>query len=293
VVDPEVLVPLREVRGGISEVTDGVLMKALELQPSQRFQSIAQMYHALFGSPLSEEGSAGGASTRMGKDRSAGSPGSTVMLPWFGTEKLKIGRRLGFGLAALGLVALAAVASLVVGSIGRGGAPTGTAIPTAPVVLASETPTPATPTASPTRTNTPTPTIAPTATATRPPTATSTPTASPTARATPLPVTTPQLMVPVAGSTYGSSVAFEWRGSLSGDQTYLVTARHVESGYVVQSELLTEPGWTVDLPGERYGLWRWTVSVTQGGRTVASSPEWSFWFDPYPEPATKRPPPGS
>ncbi len=276
VVDPEVLVPLREVRGGISEVTDGVLMKALALQPPQRFQSIAQMYHALFGSPLPKEGAAGGASTRMGKARSGGSPGSTVMLPWFGTERLKIGRRLGFGLAALGLVVLAVIASLAVDGIEPGDDPTATAIPTA---LASETPMP--PTASPTRTATPTPTTAPTATATRRPTATSTPTPSPTATATPLPVTTPQLVAPVAGGTYGNPIAFEWRGSLSGDQAYLVTARHVESGYVVRSELLTEPGWTVDLPAEQYGLWRWTVSVTQGGRTAASPPEWSFWFDPH------------
>jgi hypothetical protein len=216
------------------------------------------------------------------------------MLPWFGAERLKIGRRLGFGLAALGLVGLVAVASLVVGRIGMGGARTGTATPTAPAVLpASETLIPATPTAPPTRTATPTPTVAPTATATRRPTATSTPTASPTATATPLRVTAPELVAPVAGGTYGNPIAFEWRGSLSGGQAYLVTVRHVESGYVVQSELLTGPGWTVYLPVERYGLWRWTVSVTQGGRAMASSPEWSFWFDPYPEPATKQAPPGS
>jgi predicted Ser/Thr protein kinase len=292
VVDPEVLVPLREIRGGIDEVTDQVLMKALALQPSQRFQSIAQMYHALFGSPLPKEGAEGTTSARMGRVQSAGSPDSTVMLPWFGTERLKIGRRLRLGLAALGLVVLAAVAALVIDWIGVGDDRTGTATLTALAVVpvsdtpASETPTPATPTVSPTRTATPTPTTAPTATATRRPTATSTPTASPTATATPLPVTTPQLVAPVAGGTFGNPFVFEWRGSLSGGQAYLVTARHVDSGYVVQSESLTVPNWTVYLPVERYGAWRWTVSVTQGGQTVASSPEWSFWYNPYPPPAT-------
>jgi hypothetical protein len=213
------------------------------------------------------------------------------MLPWLGTERLKIGRRLGLGLAALGLVGLAAVASLVVGRIGMGAARTATATPTALAVLpASETPTLATPTVSPTRTATPTPTTAPSATPTRRPTATSTPTPSPTATATPLRVVTPQLVAPVAGSTSGNPIAFAWRGSLSVGQAYLVTARLERTGYVVRSGPLTEPGWAVDLPGEQYGLWRWTVSVTQGGRTVASSPEWSFWFDPYPPPATSSAP---
>jgi hypothetical protein len=98
-------------------------------------------------------------------------------------------------------------------------------------------------------------------------------------------------VAPVAGGTYGNPIAFEWRGSLSVGQAYLVTARHVESGYVIQSELLTGPSWTVDVPVERYGAWRWTVSVTQGGRTMASSPEWGFWFDPYPGDAPTKSPP--
>jgi serine/threonine protein kinase len=289
VVDPEVLVPLQETRGGISERTDQVLMKALALRPSQRFQSIAQMYYALFGSPLPKEGTEGGASARLGKAQSRGSPDSTVMLPWLGTERLAVGRRLGLGLAALGLVGLAAVASLVVGRIVMSTPPTPTATPTT-IASASETPTPATPTVAPTDTATPTPTTAPTATPTRRPTATSTPTPSPTATATPLRVVTPQLVAPVAGSTSGNPIAFAWRGSLSVGQAYLVTARLERTGYVVRSGPLTEPGWAVDLPGEQYGLWRWTVSVTQGGRTVASSPEWSFWFDPYPPPATSSAP---
>jgi serine/threonine protein kinase len=289
VVDPEVLVPVREVRGGISEVTDQVLMKALALQPSQRFQSIAQMYHALFGSPLPKDGAEGAVPARMGKTRSAGSPDSTVMLPWLGTAGLKIGRRLRLGLAALGLVVLVAILLLVFGRFIIRIDPPGTETPT-PTTAPS-----ATATRRPTATSTPTstPTTAPSATATRRPTATSTPTPSPTATATPLRATAPEPVAPVAGGTYANPIAFEWRGSLGVGQAYLVTARH-ERGYVVQSELLTEPGWTVDLPGEQFGPWGWTVSVMQGGRTMASSPEWSFWFDPYgdgPE-ATNTPPGG-
>jgi hypothetical protein len=66
------------------------------------------------------------------------------------------------------------------------------------------------------------------------------------------------------------------------DRTYQVTAWHEVSGYVIQSELLTDEDWTVALPAERYGDWRWTVSVIQDGRAMATSPEWSFWFNPYP-----------
>jgi formylglycine-generating enzyme required for sulfatase activity/serine/threonine protein kinase len=52
VVDPKSLVPVRILRDDISEMTDQVLMKAMALQPSYRYQAIAEMYQALFGSPL-------------------------------------------------------------------------------------------------------------------------------------------------------------------------------------------------------------------------------------------------
>jgi hypothetical protein len=60
--------------------------------------------------------------------------------------------------------------------------------------------------------------------------------------------------------------------------------------------LLTDQSWTADLPADKYGEWRWTVSVVQGGRAVTTSSEWMFWFNPFPgggkpgEPTPTEPP---
>jgi serine/threonine protein kinase len=162
---------------------------------------------------------------------------------------------------------------------------------------ATITPTPTTPTVSPSPTPTPTaatlptPTLtsSPTPTPTPSPTPTSTPSTPPTATSTPLRATAPEPLAPAQGRKHLNPITFEWRGSLSAGQAYSVTAWHVESGYVIPSELLTSQSWTTDLPAERYGEWRWTVSVVQGGRTMATSSEWMFWFDPYP--GSEKPPP--
>ena len=289
--DPEVLVPVREVRGDVGDVTDRVLMKALALQPLQRFQNIDQMYEALFGVPLPEVGAEGTVPARTDRTQVAGSPDSTVLLPWLGTARLAIGRRLRPGPAALVLVGLVAVTLLVVGWVSMRTARTPVVTPTPvatataaaiPIVSASHTATPATPTVAPSHTATPTPVASPTSSPTPLPSPTSTPTPSPTATPTPPPATLPELVAPALGRTYGNPIRFEWRGSLSAGRTYQVTAWHVVSGYMIQSGLLTDQDWTVALPAERYGEWRWTVSVTQDGRAMATSPEWSFWFNPYP-----------
>jgi serine/threonine protein kinase len=159
-----------------------------------------------------------------------------------------------------------------------------TPTPTTPTVSPSPTPTPtaATP-PTPTLTSSPTPTPTPS------PTPTSTPTPPPTATSTPLRATAPEPVAPAQGRKHLNPITFEWRGSLSAGQAYSVTAWHVESGYVIPSELLASQSWTTDLPAERYGEWRWTVSVVQGGRTMATSSEWMFWFDPYP--GSEKPPP--
>ncbi len=110
---------------------------------------------------------------------------------------------------------------------------------------------------------------------------TDTPTPFPTA--TPRPrATAPQLIAPKEGGEYRSPVTFEWQGTLSADQSYRVTAYHVESGHTLRSGLLTVQSWTEDLPGEKYGKWRWRVAVVQNGSEVATSPEWMFWFNPLP-----------
>ena len=191
---------------------------------------------------------------------------------------------------------------------------TPTSVPTpVPTAWPTSTPAPtwtATPTLIPTRTPAPTwtsaPTLiptrtsAPTWTSTRPPTPTATQTPRPQVTATPLPprATAPEPVAPAYGGEYRSPVTFQWRGALGASQAYQVTARHTESGHTLQSGLLADQSWTADLPGDRYGEWRWTVSVMQGGKSAATSAEWMFWFNPRggggggggPEP-TNRPPP--
>jgi hypothetical protein len=103
-----------------------------------------------------------------------------------------------------------------------------------------------------------------------------------------------ELVAPAQGAQdQPNPITFQWRGSLSAGQAYQVIAYHLEEGSVVQSELLTAQDWTTHLPAERYGEWRWTVSVIQEGEVVATSDEWMFWFNPVirpPEPGgTKSP----
>jgi hypothetical protein len=92
-------------------------------------------------------------------------------------------------------------------------------------------------------------------------------------------------------------IEFRWSGSLYAGQSYQVTARHTESGYVVQSQPLMDQTWTTNLPAENYGAWRWTASVVQGTRTVITSDEWMFWLRPFNgngddhPPSSIRPPP--
>jgi hypothetical protein len=144
----------------------------------------------------------------------------------------------------------------------------------------------------PTPTSTPASSASPTPTATPTPSPTSSPTLSPTATRAPTPTLTPatiptlrpvmpELLAPVQGSTHKSTVTFDWQGSLRPGQAYKVIVRHVESGDMIPSGLLADDTWTTYLPAERYGAWRWTVSVVQGERAVATPPEWEFWLDPF------------
>jgi hypothetical protein len=180
--------------------------------------------------------------------------------------------------------------------------PTTSATPTAAVPTASATPsqTPIpseTPAAiTPTRTQTPTRmatrtyTATPTATRTQVPTATASPSPSPSASATPG-VVQPQVLAPLVGREYKNPVAFEWRGSLSPGQAYEITAYHVETGAFIRSYLLSAPEWTVDLPAERVGEWRWWVTVVSYGNRLTSSPESMFWFNPLPGTRSPKPKP--
>jgi len=137
------------------------------------------------------------------------------------------------------------------------------------------------PTATPTPTSTPTPTPmpSPTETPTRTPSPTLTATSTLAPRATP-----PRLLWPPQGGTYRSPITFQWQGSLGTGQAYQVTIYHVASSYTQQSDLLTTPRWTTDLPAERLGEWHWKVAVIQSEVEIATSIEWALWFDPFASP---------
>jgi hypothetical protein len=167
---------------------------------------------------------------------------------------------------------------------------------TTPTQAPSPTLTAATPSSTPTQTPSPTPIVTTsTATSTSPPTSTPTPSPTVTAPArTQAPrIAQPEPLEPLLGRDYKNPVTFRWSGSLGWQQAYQVTAYHLVSGDSVQSELLTTPEWSIDLPAERFGEWRWSVSVIGFGRILSTSPEWMFWFDPIPGPRNPRPTPTS
>ncbi len=164
VVDPESLAPLRHYRDDISQVTEKALATAMALQPSQRFQNIAEMHKALFSLPLPDVQTKSTASLKSGTGPEAESSGATILLPWRGAARRRFDRRTGTVIAAVGLVLLAMLILPAARRISIGIVPTNTATPTA---LASTT-------------STHTPTVAPSSTAT--PTASRTLTLRPTAR---------------------------------------------------------------------------------------------------------------
>jgi serine/threonine protein kinase len=137
IVDPEGLVPPRQRRDGISEVTDHVLMKALALQPSQRFQSIAQMYEALFNSPPSQWKAESIIPSGTDSAPLAEASEKTVLLPWISLIGRRIDRRLG-GAILLGLAFLAIIIRLANSRINLGSVSTA---PTTPTIFATVTPT--------------------------------------------------------------------------------------------------------------------------------------------------------
>ncbi len=158
VVNPNSLVPLHQYRKeDVSQTTEHVLMKAMALQPSERFQSIADMYLALFGSPLPRVEAVRPPTSEDGnKAPSRSEPTtSTVLLPWIGSRGLRVDRRLGAALGTISVVAIVATFSILAGRAGVGDVSTATATPTASATITS------TPTATATPSLTPTPTSIP------------------------------------------------------------------------------------------------------------------------------------
>jgi protein phosphatase len=111
----------------------------------------------------------------------------------------------------------------------------------------------------------------------------------------------PELVTPEQGRDSQNPITFRWRGPLQVGQAFQVTARHVDSGATVQSDLLRDLTWIKDLPAQRHGEWRWTVSLMDGSNTLSTSSEGMFWFTPFsnngqqdtPQSATPEPNSGS
>ena len=161
VVDPAILVPARQVRDDVSEVTDQVLSRAMALRPSYRFQSIAEMHQALFDEPLPMQVKAEHiVPSEMDTTLLVGEPRPRLFPPWRRIFSRRISPRLGAGLLAIAILVITGVSFLATRALG-GGVPTATATATATATVR------ATATSTPTRTPTATP--SPTAAATVPP----------------------------------------------------------------------------------------------------------------------------
>lgn len=93
----------------------------------------------------------------------------------------------------------------------------------------------------------------------------------------------PKPLEPAQGGTYKNPITFQWSGSLGSSDKYQVTARHVETGYTLQSGLLTDLIWSTDVPANNTGEWRWKVLVIRNGAVLATSAERMFWFNPFPK----------
>ena len=143
-------------------------------------------------------------------------------------------------------------------------------------------------TSTPIPTSTAKPTGAPEATEEPPAPGEDTPTPPP-------PVTEVVLLEPHDGQgEVRNPVVFRWHGGLAGNQRYQVTAAHADGSASVNSDLLTEATWTVHLPAEKFGQWRWWVQVVEGSgdnyETRHTSDTWMFWFNPSPG-GREEPPP--
>ncbi len=118
-------------------------------------------------------------------------------------------------------------------------------------------------------------------------TVTPTPVADQDTPTPPPPVTEIVLLAPSNGQgDVRNPVVFRWRGGLAPNQRYQVTAAHADGSASKTSELLTEATWTVHLPAEKHGEWRWFVNVVEGSganyATRHTSDTWMFWFVPMP-----------
>lgn len=186
VVEPKSLVPVRQLRNGVSQTTDRVILKAMALQPTERFQSMAEMYKALLGSPLPRREAEDALSSEITPTVSGESSRTTILLPWIGSMGVGVDYRIGVAGVIVGLISLAIIVSWATERYDLGSASTATATLTA---SATSTSTRSVPTV------TPSPTVPPTAIPT-----TELPTPTPIPSATPIPEAFYDLRSPVPAS---------------------------------------------------------------------------------------------
>jgi serine/threonine protein kinase len=133
-------------------------------------------------------------------------------------------------------------------------------------------------TASPTPSATLNPTVTPAPSATLNPTVTPTPKLLVTPSA-------PQLVSPPgAGWTCSSRQTLKWEGRLP-DSSYGFRAslRHIERGLSYVSPILDNTQWTVDVPADAAGEWRWSVAAVRRSSEsdLTRSDEWTFYYTPF------------
>jgi serine/threonine protein kinase len=163
VINPESLSPVRQHRDDITRITDWAIMKALNLKPIQRFQSIAEMHKALLGESLPEKTESVVHTT--GEPNAAYPSQATAILSVRGLRRLQTRYPIPTVIAVVALLSLITViTSWAAGVLGPGSVSTATPTPTTTATTSA--------TLSPTTTSLPTetPTAAPTASPTPEPT---------------------------------------------------------------------------------------------------------------------------
>jgi serine/threonine protein kinase len=120
----------------------------------------------------------------------------------------------------------------------------------------------------------PTATLLPEPTVTPKPRVTDAPTAKPVPSGP-----SPVLVIPEHGRSYRSPVTFRWDGVLAPGQTFLVRAWRRGTAVGVESPPLSSTSWQSGLPLEAQGEWLWSVSVVRNGSAVVTSEERMFWFE--------------
>jgi len=288
----EPLPSIRQARPDLPMGVEAVMKKALAKEPGDRYTMVSDFVEALERALAGEEVvkaetlimkpeaiTASPAVTSSASASASASARPTAPPVASEAKSVSVRKRVpvwGWALGGVAILTLAIGIAMGIGRIGDRSTPTPSVRETTPVSISEDIDTPLpSPTATATRQPTRTPTRTPT----------HTPTPMPTATLTPVPRTNPPtLLAPIQGYTYRSPITFQWQGSINTNQTYQVTAYHVQSGYTTQSDPLRTTSWTVALPGEKFGEWHWRVAVIQNGKEVTTSAEWMFWFDPFASP---------